>query len=343
MAMKTTKQQQTNLPANNRKKNIISGIVILILLMIALFAYRDSFEKILKGIMGLSPCDIIVSSLFSLLFFLMEGTVIYTLAVLTSAEYQRRNGIKTAFLCEFYRLITFGSGTGIAQIHYLHKDGVEPAIGTGISILQFVMKKISIMILGLLSFILLYFSPSTHALCIQYLGFLIAGCLITTAIALFLLSVTLSEKVMRFACHLTDKLASGIPSAAEKITLFQSQIRLLNDSGRKLFCQKNVMLKVIVCNLVKLVSIYTIPAYLLHGSWEPGIAESIALMAAVYMLAGVIPAPSGIGSLEFVYLLLFGAFAEPEITVPPLFIFRFVTWILPFIAGGILYLIDRFS
>ena len=38
--------------------------------------------------------------------------------------YRLKYGIATAYRCEFYRLITFGSGTGIAEIHYLHKKGI---------------------------------------------------------------------------------------------------------------------------------------------------------------------------------------------------------------------------
>lgn len=324
-----------------QKRSIIGSIVISILLMAALFAYRDSLTQIFMGITKVSLSDIAVSSLLSLLFFIMEGMIIYRLAGISSPDYRLRNGIATACRCEFYRLITFGSGTGIAEIHYLHKDGVAPAIGTGISVLQFVMKKNGIMLLGIVSFAFLYFSPETKALCLQYTGFLTAGCVITSAIALFLLCITLSGKVKNLVLFLLNKLALKFPSAKEKISGLETQVKLLNESGHRLFRQKKVMVQIIFYNLIKLTAIYCIPAYLLSGKYALDFFSCTMLMAAVYMLAGVIPAPSGIGSLEFVYLLLFGTFAGPEITVPALLVFRFATWILPFIAGGILCLTDK--
>mgnify|MGYP006949003448 FL=1 len=62
-------------------------------------------------------------------------------------------------------------------------------------------------------------------------------------------------------------------------------------------------------------------------------------MAIAYMLAGVIPAPSGIGSLEFVFLLFFNCFAGEMYTVPAILVFRFTTWLVPFIIGGIIKMV----
>ena len=91
----------------------------------------------------------------------------------------------------------------------------------------------------------------------------------------------------------------------------------------------------------KLVLFYAIPVFLFQKNlplcnvlprWE----ECIFLMAVVYMLSGVIPAPSGVGSLEFVFLLFFSRFAGTQIAVPAILVFRFVTWIFPFAVGGLL-------
>lgn len=335
-AMKTT---QANKNAKHGfTKQLISGIFILLLLVIALLTHRDSLSDILKGITEVSPASIAVSALLSTLFFIMEGCIICKLAACINPAYKFKDGIATAYRCEFYRLITFGSGTGIAEIHYLHQKGIEPAAGTGISILQFTMKKIGVAILGIISFLLLYRSPDTKALCRDYTVFLTIGCIVTVAIALFLFSITLSDRVMAFVLWIIDKLSDKFPSFTEKLASLKKQVYLLNESGHTFLHKKLILIQVVLFNLMKLTAIYCIPAYLLRGKCDIGFIECTALMAAVYILAGVIPAPSGIGSLEFIYLLLFGVLAEPETTVPTLLVFRFVTWILPFIIGGILCL-----
>lgn len=334
--MKTTRKNES--VKHGFTKQFISSIVVLLLFVIALLTYRDSLLDILKGITEVTPSNITVSVLLASLFFIMEGSIIYKMAVGIVPSYQLKYGIATAYRCEFYRLITFGSGTGIAEIHYLHKKGIEPAVGTGISILQFVMKKIGVAILGMIGFILLCCFPDTRALVREYAAFLIIGCIITAVIVIFLFSIILSNNIRTFVIWIIDKISVKLPAFTEKAASLKEQVNLLNESGHTFFRQKHTLIQIVLFNLIKLTAIYCIPAYLLPGKCNTGFAECAALMAVVYLLAGVIPAPSGIGSLEFVYLLFFGVLAEPGITVSTLLVFRFVTWILPFIVGGILCL-----
>lgn len=81
-----------------------------------------------------------------------RGGIVYYMAHPFESTYHWGKGIRTAYLCEFYRLLTLGSGSGFAAIYYLQKDGVPYAKGTGITMLQFVFKKIAVMILGLMGF-----------------------------------------------------------------------------------------------------------------------------------------------------------------------------------------------
>lgn len=337
--MKTT--NKSNKDRHPISKRLISSLFVLLLLVIALLAYRDSLKEIFEGITRVSPSSLFICTLLSTLFYLLEGMIVYRMAVLSMPAYRFASAVATVYRCEFYRLITFGSGTGIAEIHYLHKSGIESAAAAGLSILQFVMKKIGIALLGILGFLLLYFSPAARELCRSYLVFLAAGCIITAAIILFLLSLILSDSIMNFVLVLTDKLADRFPSLREKTTSAKEQITLLNRSGHILFSRKGVSVQVILFNLLKFAAIYVIPAYLLSGQCSLSAACCTAMMAVVYLLAGVIPTPSGMGSLEFVYLLFFGSFADPSATVPSLLVFRFVTWILPFLAGGVICLADK--
>ena len=79
---------------------------------------------------------------------------------------------------------------------------------------------------------------------------------------------------------------------------------------------------------------YSIPASLLFGTTGISFAESILLMAVAYMLSGIIPAPSGAGALEFVFLLFFSHFKDSGRALSVILLFRFATWVLPFGIGG---------
>ena len=88
-------------------------------------------------------------------------------------------------------------------------------------------------------------------------------------------------------------------------------------------------------NLLKCFVIYCVVVVILSNNGVLAWFDIIAIMAASYFLAGVIPAPSGVMSLEFVYGLLMAAFLPVGVSVPAILTFRFFTWIYPAVIGGV--------
>lgn len=339
--MKTINQKQIGNKKSKSVRSIVQLLFWFLLLALALFIYRDSFSDIMAGLRQVTWLHILISALLSIAYYILEGITIHRMASMIVLVDSVWHGIAIAFQCEFYRLITLGSGAGIAEIHYLHKNGIEPARGTMLTMLQYIMKKAGIMILGVFGFAGLYQKENTIDVCEQYAGFLGAGCAITIVIVLFLLFIALSPSATRWGIWIMDKITQKVPSLSEKMNFLKEQITELNQTGKMIFCQKKRLAWIILLNLIKLAAIYCIPAYLLYGKSQLTPAECFMLMAVVYMLAGVIPAPSGVGSLEFVFLLFFGSFADSGIVVPAVLVFRFATWILPFAIGGVLIFTNK--
>ena len=327
------------------KKRKYSGMISLLLvgllLAAALVFYRDSLEDIVSGIRALSFREIVVCGLFAGGFFFMEGAVMQGVVRLSGSAYPLGESIKVAYCCEFYRLITLGSGSGIAQIYYLSKKDIPPAQGTGISMIQFVLKKIAVMLLGVSGFLFLLMSGRMGEICNSYGKYMVPGVLITFVIVAVLIAVAASLKVLQFVNWGCDKLSGKFPSLEKTLQKGKEQARLLNDTGKVVFRKRGGFLLVLLKSMGMLLMAYLIPAYMFRGQEFPDFFLNVCLMAVAYMLAGVIPAPSGIGSLEFVFLLLFGFFLPESVTVPAILVFRFVTWIVPFGVGGFIVLLQR--
>lgn len=100
-------------------------LLILLLLLAAAVFYRDSLYEIFQGIRQTRPSGIWISILLSMAAYVMEGMTIACMAgsvipVLRSTQqnapvtsfvgFSVKKGITIAFLCEFYRMITLGSG-----------------------------------------------------------------------------------------------------------------------------------------------------------------------------------------------------------------------------------------
>lgn len=329
-------------PKQKKDKRMIKG-VLLLLLIISLLFYKDSLQNILEGIRQVTWMEICVGVFLSLLGYLLEGMTIFCMMSIVIPHASAGYGIFIAFVCEFYRLTTLGSGSGIAEIHYIAQKKIEAGRAATLTMIQYVMKRIAIMLFGIWGFLFLYHNENTRMLCREYIVFMGAGCLITMIVIALFLCLALSSRLAAAAFWMLDWLCLKLPSKEEVFQKWKEQITLLNQSGKGILKQRKKMICVLLAQTGKLALFYGIPAYFLCGKTELMVTECIWLMAVSFMLAGVIPTPSGAVSLEFVFLLLFTGFADYNVAVPAILLFRFATWICPALLGGVLLLVRKLS
>lgn len=316
------------------KKKLTIGILLLLFVFSVIF-YRDSWIRIMNGLQLVTPTEIAVSSFLAVSAYIVEGMTIFCLMSTVIPGAFAPEGIRIAFLCEFYRLTTLGNGAGIAEIHYMHKKGIETGNAALLTMLQYMWKKIAILVLGGISFLVLSSGIHSKAILREYSVFTAWGFLGTIAVIAAFACLIFSGRIASAVNWGLDRLSEKFPSGQEHFLQWKKQILLLNQSGRDILRQKRRMLSVFLFQIQKLLLFYSIPMYLLWGKTSLTAVECAALMALVYMLSGVIPAPSGVGSLEFAFLLLFGKFAAYDTAIPVILVYRFATWIVPFLLGGI--------
>lgn len=315
--------------------------LILGLIVVALFFYRESLYDIWCGIRQITVRELLCSVLLATAAYLLEGMTIACMMSIVSAGFPVWKGTGIAYLCEFYRMITLGSGSGFAEIYYLHKSGIETGTATVLTMHQYLCKKIAMIILGSAGFAVLFLNPDNRQFYEKYVGFMAAGCLICFAVIAFFLCLTLSARITGLLLGVIDWLAVKLPAYSGKLCAWRKQAALLNQSGRLVLQQKRKIAAAVLVQIGKLLLFYAVPAYLLNGNGRLDTPDCMCLMAVAYMLSGVIPAPSGVGALEFVFLLFFTEFVEVQTAVPAILVFRFVTWVVPFLIGGVVNLMNK--
>lgn len=361
--MKTTSRIEKNKNEKNGfGKKAVRGALVL-LLIISLIFYRDSFQEIWDGIRQVTAGELCVSMLLAGAGYLLEGMTIFCMMGAVIPAPSAWEGIFIAYVCEFYRLTTLGNGSGVAEIHYLCKcgmtkndvsssakrkngqgqpeGGITPGSATVLTMIQYMIKRIAVMGLGILGFLIFYQKENTREICSEYGAFVGIGCLVTIGIIVVFLSLSLSGRVAAAMFWGLEWVSVKIPSGEEAFQKWKEQIMLLNQSGKCILGQKKRMLCAVLVQMGKLLMFYGITAYLLNGIASLDVCGCIFLMALSYMLAGVIPAPSGAGALEFVFLLFFARFVNTGMAVTAILVFRFATWICPAAVGGIFLLVRR--
>ena len=171
--------------------------------------------------------------------------------------------------------------------------------------------------------------------------FIIIATTICLGIIIVLVLISISEKFSNMLVWLLEVLAKKISFVKKNEEEWMNYIKCLSVEGRTLWKNKRKSISMLGINLLKCLVIYSVVVVILRGNGVLSWFDIIAIMAASYFLAGVIPAPSGVMSLEFVYGLLMGPFLAVGVSVPAILTFRFFTWIYPAVIGGLFKLLYR--
>ena len=184
------------------RKNWGKWLFVLALIFLVCVANRKVLPEILREAARTSPILIGMSCLLSAGYFLTEGKIIQVMTGLNEPrlnEPLRRQpaftwgkGIACAFYCEFYRVVTLGSGSGIAEIYYLNSYGVQAGTATGMSLVQYIMYKLAVAAYGIAGFLILMAKGES---CVRGYGkLMLLGCLITVLVTAALLFVAIGKR-----------------------------------------------------------------------------------------------------------------------------------------------------
>lgn len=225
------------------RKQRIWRWIICIMLGGSLFCYRESLGNILQEIRKSAGPALGVGIVLALTAYTLEGvTVGIMMGMIRHREYpshsRRRNGVRIAFLCEFYRMATLGSGAGIAEIHYMRENGIEPGNATALTMIQYMCKRTAVLLLGGMGFILLSRSENTSSLCGEYAVLMGIGCLLSVAVIAVFLCLALSSRIAAGVLWLLGKLSQRFPSWERRIDGWREQILLLGSCGKDILRQK---------------------------------------------------------------------------------------------------------
>lgn len=322
---------------SKKKKSLIKYSVIMAAVILLCIITRKSWGDIYKELSRTPVEKIGVIIALSAGYFVLEGLVIKMLAVKYDPAFTWTQGTFCAYYCCFYKMITFGSGGGIAEIYYLNKRGIPAAKATGMDLVQYMLQRISIAVYGLLC-VLVFFKQVKEPL-EGYKIYLLTGSLMVIAVVSALIVAGTSNIVSGKLFHWAEKILGNKKEWLDKLESLRGQAAILQTESRDLLHEKKKLVVILGINQVKLTFWYAVPMAALSA--EPGLTWQavLALTALAFMLAGVIPAPAGMGSVEVIFLLLFTRITSSAKAVSAMLLLRFATNGIPFVVGGVCSLI----
>lgn len=312
--------------------NIIKWVLIISLLAFACLKNQKFMKESIEEVSKTPIHKLVLCMILANLFFIAEGFIISRMTSTGNKQLTLGQGISCTYMCAFYRLTTLGSGNGIAQLFYYNVKGIPVAEATGMAVSQYTFQKITIGIFGVLSFIGVA-SFGSHSL-LKYTWFMLAGVVVISFICIFLFLITVSKTVSNFAMWLAHKIVKPKWKLHKRLEPAQQAINSLQAQGRLIWKDKKLFLQVVFLNIFKFACWYIIPGVLFIGNYNINLLFALALMAVCNMLGCVMVAPSGVGTLDYVFALFFGAvIPDGDVIAATIVLYRFFTWIVPFLIG----------
>ena len=318
------------------KKVIAKWVIAAILIIAIIYTFRDSAVPVFEQLCHTSWKVIAGVCILSVLYEFVEAYITYTMAKMYNPEYRYSWGFGNAWYCAFYRLATLGSGTGVAAAYNLHKHGIGFAEGMGLYAIQYAIHKIAIAVLSCILFLVQFgFMYSNYH---KYGWQLISGYALTVLITLLLIVFCCSKKfhylLYRILNHFNKKQNGALQDKVDQLKTESSGMEI---ATKKLFHNYWLVIFLLIVTMIKLCTWYAIPYVIVKGSGitDMTLLHALGVTTLSVMLAAVIPTPAGIGSTEFVFMMLLGEIVGNGIAGSTVLIYRFATFILPFIIGGI--------
>lgn len=307
---------------------------MLALVAAIIYTFRDTAGPILDQLKKTTPVVLTGICVLTVIYHLLEGWITTLLAKEYNPEFPYRKGVGNAFFCSFYRVATLGSGAGVAGVLYLGENGVEHSKGFGLYMLQYAFHKISIAIFSVVFFLANWNYMYTHFE--SYMWLLMAGFLVTLGITLFLILFCCSTSFHKVFFRLLDFIDRKLGGRVDvQIASLRGECQMLETASTHILKKKSLVVEAIVISFVRNCFWYGIPYLIFWGHSDVSLMQTMAVTALSIMLAAVLPAPGGIGSTELVFTSLFSGIVGTGLAGTAALLYRFGTFIFPFILGAV--------
>lgn len=321
------------------KKNTL--ILLFITLVILFFVLKDDYDVILNNLILANKWLILAGTIMIVLYWVFKALCLYLIVKEYNKNVKYITMFKQILVTQFFNGVTpFSTGGQPMQVYMLKNSGVKVAAATNIIVQDFIMYQFALIVIGLFALVANFYY-NFFAVSQTLYSLIIIGFLINLAVGLVLLFVSFSKKFNDYIGKLVINIASRTRFVKDKDAVISKWEEKLAEfhSGAKLFKKKKMLfVKCFCAHLLGLIVYYIIP-FFVFLSFDIDLSISIPAVitssAFVLIIGNFVPIPGGSGGIEYGFLEFFGSFIPGSILSSGLIVWRFITYYLGIIVGGI--------
>lgn len=304
------------------------------------FLLRDHFFDVVDELLRMNFWWVLVTIILIFAFWLLKALSTHVLTKQIQPSFKFASSLKMNIIIQFFNSITpFSVGQPI-QIGLLKKYDISTTDSTNITIQNFIVYQIAVDIIEVIAAGIVFITGilgDNHLIKVLMLS----GLILDVFILLFLFVLAFSKKVkfvlIDWGIRLLSKLRI-VKNKEETLANWNQKIEVFHKGALHLFQNKKEFGKAILCNFAGLLLFYLTPLTLVFATGNyTGLSafQSIYLTVNVIMAADIIPTPGQVGGIEYGFSVLFGSFLKPHVMSAVLIVWRFLSYYLTLIVGGI--------
>lgn len=312
-------------------KHIWKPVFLILVIFIAYMVLKDSWFDIWDELKETSYPVIAGVFLCSILYNCFDGAALVKLLRSYDNKFPWHEGVLCSLYYSFFRVVTFGSGTAAAGMYYIRKRGIPVSRSLGVFTLNYVVQRVAVCLYFVFTFLGNYKVMNRYFS--HYRVFMIFGVLLAVLIVTALIMVCICEPLHNWLLSQSEKTMKK-EKQKKKIEEWRKNAVIIRCEANRLLKNKKLLLEILMLNVLKLSAWFLIPAIIFHRMNFLNLSLLVGTTSMMMALAGVIPAPGGVGAVEFVFVLLFTPLTGNVEAASGMLIYRFSTYVFPFMLGS---------
>lgn len=320
-----------------------SFVFLFITIIVLYFILKDNFHSILDVLSKMNLFWLLIAIIIIFIYWILKTLSMFYIVKEYSKKMSFKTILKQTIITQFFNGITpFSTGGQPMEIYMLKKCNISVAKATNIVLQNSMVYQVALVIYGIIAILLNFKYKLFYN--IQFLNILVAlGFLINTIVCIIIFVISFSTKLSNIILMLVSKVGNWFKIIVDQekfMIKYSKKVNEFHESAKIYKSNKLLFIKGIVINLIALTLLYILPFFLMLGMNENmnmTIIEAITTSAYVLLIGSFVPIPGGSGGIEYAFLKFFGVFFNNITLSALLIVWRFITYYLGIILGGVLF------
>lgn len=316
-------------------------------IIVLFFLLKDNFSQVMNELFKMNIYWVLITALLIFGFWIFKAIGTNIIVKQIKPNFKLQDSIKIGLVAQFFNSITpFALGGHPMQVHMFRKYEISITNGTNITIQNFIVYQIAVVIIQIISIILAFYTNLFgNNYLIQIL--VIGGLVLDFFIIVVLFILAFSKKIKYFLINFSIKILTKIrivKNQEETLKKWHNKIENFHIGATKLISNKKAFFKAILSNFIGLLALYLTPLTLLYatGDYTSFTAiQSIYIISCIVMLADLVPTPGQLGGVEYGFSTLFSSFITAPVLSAIVIAWRFLSYYLTLIIGAIALNINK--